>query len=132
MKVQTKTGHYPELSTDKLYQFIANADNLPKWATMFCKSIQRNENAYYTVITTENIELLFKIEDDITTGIIDMYMGTDKEMMWKIPARVISDNMSGSIFTFTLIQMQNQTNDEFEKSCQSVDEELKMIQSVLN
>ena len=130
MKVYTETGHY-QTSTQKLFTFLSEAQNLPKWATVFCKSIEAQKDGYYTVSTTRDEKLLFKIEANEATGTIDMYMGPTAEMLWKISSRVISDNMGGSIYTFTLIQMPNQPDLEFEQGCQGVIAELKGIQSLV-
>ena len=131
MKVYTETGHY-QATTQKLFSFLAEAQNLPKWATVFCKSIEAKKDGYYTVTTTQDEKLLFKIEANEPTGTIDMYMGPTTEMLWKIPTRVMSDNMGGSIFTFTLIQMPNQDDEEFEQSRQGVIAELKVIQFLVD
>jgi len=130
MNVYTETGHY-QATTQELFAFLSEAQNLPKWATVFCKSIETQKDGYYTVTTTQDEELLFKIEASKSTGTIDMYMGLTTEMLWKIPTRVMSDNMGGSIFTFTLIQMPNQSDEAFEQGHQGVIAELKVIQSLV-
>jgi len=61
-----------------------------------------------------------------------MLAGPTKEMLWKFPTRVASDNMGGSIFMFTNIQMPTQSDEEFVAGCAPLAEELEIIRSLVD
>ena len=129
MKIHTTVGQY-KTSPDKLFDLLSKEENLPKWATNFCASITKQQNDYI-VTTTSGDDLLFKIESHKKYGIIDMAIGSNREMMWGAPHRVTSDNMGGSLFLFTLIQSPGQSDEEFESGCNGLTEEFEVIRSLV-
>lgn len=129
MNIHTAVGQY-KASPDKLFNLLSKEENLPKWATKFCTSIEKRQDDYIlTTITGQ--EMFFKINSNAETGIIDMSLGPSKDMMWMGPHRVTSDNMGGSLFIFTFIQSPGQANEEFEAGCKGLAEEFEVIRSIV-
>lgn len=129
MKIHTAVGHY-QASPEKVFNLISKEENLEKWATNFCKSVElRGDN--YIINTTNGQELYFKITSNQQSGAIDMAAGPSKEQLWCSPCRVVSDNMGGSVFIFTLFQSPGQSIQEFDSGCQGLDEELEVIRGIV-
>ena len=36
---------------DKVFGFLSNIENLPKWATLFCRELKRDSGGRYRVVT---------------------------------------------------------------------------------
>ena len=129
MKIHTAVGQY-KASPVSLFNLLSKEENLPKWATNFCASIEKRNDDYF-LTTTDGHDLIFKIDSNAETGTIDMALGPNKEMMWGGPHRVTSDNMGGSLFIFTNIQPPGQTDEEFEAGCKGLLEEFEVIRSLV-
>jgi len=129
MKVYTEVGHY-KATPEVIFELLSKPENLPKWAITFCKKIEKKEECYY-VTSPNGDEVLFYIDADKSNGIIDMFVGLTKENMWRFPARVTDDNMDGSVFTFTLIQSPNLTDEDFEAQRQGILVELDEIRKLV-
>jgi hypothetical protein len=130
MKVYTEVGHY-KATPEVLFDLLSNPENLPKWAITFCKGIEKQEDGYYLVTAPSDDKLFFRIEADKNTGTIDMYVGGTKDAMWNYPSRVTDDNLGGSVFTFTLIQNPEQTDEDIEAQRQGSQTELKHIHTLV-
>ena len=128
MKVHTTVGKF-KASPEKLFNLISKEENLPKWATIFCKSIRKEGEDF--IITTPGGDLFFKIDSDEKTGVIDMSVGPTKEQMWGGPHRVVSDNMGGSLFIFTYIQAPGQPDEDFENGCKGLEAEFEVIRKIV-
>lgn len=129
MKIHTEVGHY-KASPETLFNLLSKEENLPKWATKFCSSVNKKGDDY--IITTQTgQDLFFKIESDATSGKIDMSAGPTSEQMWCGPHRVASDNMGGSLFIFTYLQAPGQPDEEFDAGCHGLSEEFEVIRSLV-
>lgn len=128
MKVHTKTAHF-NVSPEKLYAFISNIENLPKWATGYVLDLKKVGNDYK--ITTPAGELFEILDANAEQLTVDMYCGPTKEELWCWPARVMSDNMGGSIFAFTCIKMPDQDDNEFSAQLCELDKEFENIRKLV-
>jgi len=129
MRVHSIAGDY-KASPEKLFNLLSKEENLPQWATVFCKGIRKDGEDY--LIATEGGELYFKIDADSKTGVIDMLAGPAKDKMWNNPTRVVSNNMGGSLFIFTLIQSPGQSDEDFENGCKGLAEEVEAIRKLVD
>ena len=129
MSAHTQTGHF-KAPPEKLFAFISNIENLPKWATAYAKSVRKEGGDY--IVTTPDGDIFQTIDADNKTGIIDLHGGPTKEQMWTWPARVTSDNMGGSILAFSCIQMPHQSDAEFGMQCQALAEEFENIRKIID
>ena len=128
MKAHTKTARF-KASTRKVFDFVADVDNLPKWATNFCLELTR-EGADRKVKTPMG-EMYFRIDADSRHGIFDMWSGPTPDQMVRWPARVVDDNFGGSVLTVSAIQMPDDSDEQFESQCQSLDEEFENIRQAV-
>lgn len=128
MKVHTKTAHF-EVPAKKLFEFLSDIENMPKWATSYVKEI-RKEGDDYKIITPAG-ELYEIVESNSEQLTIDMYCGPAKDQLWCWPSRVMSDNMGGSIFAFTCIKMPEQDDKEFHAQICELDKEFENIRKLV-
>ncbi len=113
-------------SKDKAFAFLADIDNLPRWATMFCRELKRDGSGSHRVVTP-NGEILFRIAADPATGVIDMYGGPTEEQMAYWPARVVERPGAGSLFIFTAIQYPGMSDEEYAAQCEGIEYEFQNI-----
>ena len=129
MRVHTAVGHF-KASPTTLFSLLSKEENLPQWATLFCKGIRREGEHH--IITTPGGELYFSIDADPKAGTIDMSAGPNPDQMWAGPHRVASDNMGGSLFVFTYIQAPGQPDEEFENGCKGLPIEFEVIRKIVD
>ena len=128
MKVHTKTAHF-DVAPEKLFDFISNVENLPKWATSYVLELKK-VGSDYKIITPAG-EMFEILETNKELGTIDMHCGPTKDQLWCWPARVMSDNMGGSILAFTCVKMPDQDDNEFHAQICELDKEFENIKRLV-
>lgn len=128
MKTVTKTARY-NVPPATLYGFLNKEENLPKWATAYCKTIKKSDDGYK--IMTPAGELFLAYDCNEAAGTINIKTGPRKDMMWCWPTRVASDNGAGSLFIFTAVQMPDQPDTEFDGQMAALGKELENIRQIV-
>ncbi len=120
--------HTLALNTTKAnaFAFLADIENLPKWATQFCRQLKTDAQGRRKVVTP-NGEIYFRIVSDPTNGTIDMYGGPSQDQMAYWPARVVEWPGLGSLFIFTAMQYPGVSDAEFAAQCKGLSEEFVHI-----
>ena len=128
--MQTRT-HTLELKSTKAttFAFLADIENLPKWATQFCRGLKRDAKGRVKVVTPDG-EIFFRIVSDAATGIIDMYGGPREDQMAHWPARVIERPDGGSLFIFTAMQYPGVSEELFAAQCEGLKKEFEHIKAL--
>lgn len=127
--MQTSTHTLAIAATkEHVFDFLSRIENLPKWATIFCKELKRDEAGRYKIVTPQG-ELFFRIEADARTGIVDMYGGPTEQQMAYWPARVVERPGHGSLFIFTALQYPGVSDHEFQRQCDGLEREFPHIQA---
>lgn len=108
-----------------VFAFLSEPQNLPKWATGFCQEISSGESGL--TVTTPQGEIVFRMECDEESGVIDMYGGPTPEQMAYFPTRVVSLPGGGSAYTFTNIQWPGISDEDFNAQCAGLGEEFENI-----
>jgi hypothetical protein len=75
-------------SKERTFDFLSRIENLPKWATLFCRKLEQVAGDRYKVVTPQG-EIFFRIDGDARTGVIDMYGGPSEGALAHWPTRVI-------------------------------------------
>ncbi|VVC06295.1 Uncharacterised protein [uncultured archaeon] len=89
-------------SKDKVFQFLSDIENLPKWSTQFVKKLVV-VNGKYKAITPIG-EVFLKLETDQKAGLIDIYAGPTEKHMTPAFLRVISFSNNSTAIMFTFFQ----------------------------
>jgi hypothetical protein len=122
--------HTLELDAPKetAFAFLSNIENLPKWATLFCKEVKRDAQGRYKVVTPQG-EIFFRIVSDPETGVTDMYGGPAEDQMAYWPARVVERPGHGSLFVFTAMQYPGVSDEVFAAQCEGLKKEFVQIKA---
>jgi hypothetical protein len=110
---------------ENVFSYLENIENLPKWATVFCKELKK-EGGKYKVVTSMG-ELFFEIESDKKTGVIDMYAGPNERQMGIFPARVLDMPGGASMILFTMFQTPGMTDEQFNAQYKSLLQEFEHL-----
>ncbi|GJM03630.1 MAG: hypothetical protein DHS20C08_21310 [Rhodomicrobium sp.] len=124
LRAKTTTARF-KAPVEKLQAFVADINNLPKWATTFCKELKREGGDHK--VTTPGGEIYFRIVSDPVNGIADMWGGPSKDQMMRWPVRIVDDGMGGSVIAFTNIQTPDQPDEVFDGLCAALEEEFTNI-----
>ncbi|MBI1828032.1 MAG: hypothetical protein HY222_04200 [Thaumarchaeota archaeon] len=112
-------------SKESVFSYLENIENLPKWATVFCKELKK-EDGKYKVVTPMG-ELFFDIEADKKTGVIDMYAGPNERQMSIFPVRVLEMPGGASMILFTVFQTPGMTDEQFNVQYESLLKEFEYL-----
>lgn len=120
-----------EASRARTFAFLSEIDNLPSWANLFCRELRKHPDGRSTIVTPGG-EILFRIDADEPTGVIDMYGGPSEDRLAHWPARVIDRPGGGSLFFFTALQYPGVSDAEFSKQCDGLRSEFVHIRRHLD
>jgi hypothetical protein len=109
----------------RVFEFLSRVENLPRWATLFCRELKVLDDGRYKVVTPAG-EIFFRIEADPKSGVIDMYGGPTEEQQAYWPARVV-ERGTGSLFIFTAFQYPGVSDAEFAAQCAGLEREFPRI-----
>ncbi len=110
-------------SRDTVFNFLADIENLPKWAGEYCEqiSLQRGRWWAYTVDGEQVVDM----ETSAGTGVIDWRAGPLPERMTLTPIRVMTLSTRRTLVTFTLIEAPDHSPEMFIRRCQILREAIK-------
>jgi hypothetical protein len=113
-------------SKQTAFAFLSKIENLPKWATRFCKALKKDADGRDKIVTPKG-EMFFRMEADPMTGVIDMHGGpvTGDEAYW--PARIVEQPGNGSLFIFTAMQYPGVSDADFAAQCEGLKAEFEHI-----
>ena len=103
----------------RTFDFLSRIDNLPKWATLFCRELKREPGGKHKVVTPQG-EIFFRIVADPATGVIDMFGGPSEAAMAHWPTRVIGLDDRSSLFLFTALQYPSVSDEDFAAQCRGL------------
>jgi hypothetical protein len=110
----------------EVFDYLADIENLPEWATEFARRLERDGDDYKVVNGLG--ELFFDVRADASTGVIDMFAGPSKDAMALFPARVVGLPDGSSAFTFTMFQAPGMPDELFESQHASLRRELAGVE----
>jgi hypothetical protein len=110
---------------DRVFDFLARVENLPKWATEFARELKVEDGR--TKVVNGLGEFDFTIDSDAGTGVIDMYAGPSPDELALFPTRVVGLPDGSSAYTFTMFQAPGMPDELFESQYRSLLREFKNI-----
>ncbi len=99
MRSETVTAIVPA-PQDAVFEYMADIEKLPEWATEFARELKR-EGQDYKVVNGLG-EFYFTIEADRATGVIDMFAGPTKDRMAVFPTRAVGLPDGRTAYSFTM------------------------------
>ena len=129
MRSETVTIVLPAQQKD-VFAYLADIENLPKWATEFARELRR-ENDGYKVVNNLG-EFYFEIHADEDTGVIDMLAGPSKDELAVFPTRAVELHGGVTAYTFTMFQGLGMPDELFESQYESLKREFDNIRAVFS
>jgi len=123
MRADTQTITVPA-SPDDAFAFLADPENLPRWAVGFARRIRREGEAW--LVQTAHGEMPIRIEADAARGTIDFHMMAEPEVETVAYSRVVP-NDAGAEYVFTQFQLPNMTDEVFATQRAALAEELAIL-----
>ena len=113
---------------DKVYAFVSNPENLPRWAAGLCKSI-RKSGAGWTVETTQGpMNVRFVKNNDL--GVLDHYVTPAPGVEVYVPIRVLPNGAASTVL-FTLFQLPGMSDEKYTEDAGLVTRDLETLKRVL-
>jgi hypothetical protein len=111
---------------DAVFSFLADIDNLPRWATEFAREL-RHEGGRHIVVNGLG-EFVFDVRADERTGVIDMFAGPSEDELAVFPTRAIALADGRTAYTFTMFQGPGMPDELFEAQHASLVREFRNIE----
>ncbi len=112
-------------SRDAVFEYMADIENLPEWATEFAREL-KYEDGRPKVVNGLG-EFYFAIEADAATGVIDMYAGPTAEELTLFPTRVVALGKRKTAYSFTMFKSPGMPDELFESQYESLRREFDNI-----
>ena len=91
---------------DQVYGFGSDPQNLPQWATAFCRSIRRSDSGWIVEMPQGEVTVRFVPRN--TMGVLDHFVTPAPDVEIYVPMRVVA-NGAGSEVLFTLFRLPGMT-----------------------
>jgi hypothetical protein len=124
MKTATETTLL-DAPAEAVFAYLADIENLPRWATRFCRRLERHGDRYAVVNNLGTF--LFELHTDPETGVIDFHVGPEPAAMAVFPSRVVALPGERSAYVFTMFQAPGQPDALFDSQHASLQEELAVL-----
>jgi uncharacterized protein YndB with AHSA1/START domain len=111
---------------DAVFSFLADVENLPRWATEFARELRRDGDRH--VVVNGLGEFVFEIRADEQTGVIDMHAGPSEDEMAVFPTRAVALPDGRTAYTFTMFQGPGMPDELFEAQHASLVREFANIE----
>lgn len=116
---------------EHVFEFIANAQNLPRWAVGFCQSIRPDGTGDDRwVVTTPHGEVGIRFVTDRALGVIDFHLSPAPGVDAVAFSRVVP-NGDGAEYVFTQVQVPGMPDEVFDGQVEALREELVVLQALL-
>lgn len=116
-------------TSSKLYNFVSNPQNLPLWATAFCRSARKTDTGWLIETNTGPMGLRFAEPNPF--GILDHTVTVSPGVEVYVPMRVIANGSSACEVLFTLFRQPGMSDDEFARDIGMVERDLQTLRQRL-
>ena len=112
----------------RVYAFVRNPENIPRWAGGLGKSVRRAGDAW--ILETADGPLGFAFVADNDLGVLDHRVTIAPGVDVLNPMRVVA-NGTGSEVSFTLFQLPGMTAEKFAEDARLVERDLRALKTLL-
>jgi hypothetical protein len=98
---------------DTVFNFLANIENLPAWAGMWCERLMLQRGRWWA-LTAEG-EQVVDMETSAGTGVIDLRAGHSPERFRHTPIRVVALSARRTLVSFILIEGPEESDEAFSR-----------------
>lgn len=111
---------------DEVFAFIADIENLPRWAGRFCAQLELSRRGWRA--WTSFGDLFVELEANERAGVIDLRFGSEWEPLADVPLRVWARPDGGTLVGGWLVPAPGQTDESFARQA---DEFVDGLQSLV-
>jgi hypothetical protein len=111
-----------------VYAYVADLENLPRWATTFCRSIRHEGDGW--VMETSLGAMSIRLAPENSFGVLDHYLTPAGGETLYVPLRVVA-NGSGSEVLFTLFRLPGVSDEDYAADAALVRQDLHSLKELL-
>ena len=100
-------------SRDTVFNFLADIENLPRWAGGFCEWIELHREGWWAYTALGELEVMTKVDD--IAGTIDLRFGHAAGWKIVIPVRVRTDGAGESLVSLACAQPAGLSDEHYER-----------------
>ncbi len=112
----------------KVYEFVSNPENLPKWAKGLGTSVKKHGADW--IVDTPQGPAKVRFADKNNFGVLDQYVTTVSGVEVYVPLRVLS-NGPGSEVIFTLFRLPEMSDEKYAEDMKLVEQDLRALKDIL-
>ncbi|HEY1170651.1 MAG TPA: SRPBCC family protein [Verrucomicrobiae bacterium] len=115
-------------AADKVYEFILNAENMPRWA--FCKSMRKvGKNEWMMGTADGEFPVRFVTRNEFRVA--DHYVTIAPGNIVYSPMRVLDNGQGGCVVTFTLFRLPTMSDADFARDRGMVEKDLAKLKELM-
>lgn len=115
-------------SPGKVYEFVTNPENLPKWAQGLGQSVRKQGPDW--MVDTPQGPMKIRFAEKNRFGVMDHHVTTPSGVEVYVPMRVLP-NGSGSEVIFTLFRLPDMSDEKYAEDMQLVESDLRALKDLL-
>lgn len=112
-----------------VHSYVADPENLPRWAIRFAKSVAAQEDGRWLVESTAG-PVMMRVDADAQHGTVDFVMEPEPGVEAVAHSRVVA-NGDGAEFIFTQFQPPGMPDEAFARQVESVQHEFAALKALL-
>ena len=113
---------------DKGYDFVSDLENMPVWATTFCKSIKKSDGEWIAVTPQGQVKI--RLAEKNHLGVLDHYISPASGVEVYVPMRVVPNGLSSEMI-FTLFRLPDMSEEQYDEDAKLVEQDLRTLKDVL-
>lgn len=113
---------------EKVYDFVSDLENMPVWATTFCKSIKKADGEWIAVTPQGQVKI--RLAEKNHFGVLDHYISPAPGVEVYVPVRIVP-NGYGCEMIFTLFRLPDMSEEQYAEDAQLVKKDLQTLKDVL-
>lgn len=117
-----------EAEPEKVFRFVADPAQLPRWAVGFAKAVRRDGDGW--LVVTSGGEIPVRVRADPASGVVDFVMAPEPGVEITAWSRVLARG-GGAEYVFTQVQPPGMPADAFARSAAAVAHELTALKALL-
>lgn len=118
-------------SANDVFAFVADPENLPRWAVGFCKGIRRDPtSANQWIAMTGQGDVPIRFVADRGLGVIDFYFTPAPNVEVAAFSRVLP-HATGADYVFTQFQSPGMADEVFDAQVRALIEELHVLRALM-
>jgi hypothetical protein len=127
MRADTRTISI-DAPAEQVIAFVANLQNLPRWAVGFAKAVERTPNGW--VVHTGAGEMGVRVDTEFKAGTVDFWMSPVPGIEVLAASRILPRGV-GSEFVFTQFQGPGMPDAVFEQNVRALTHELSVLKALM-